>query len=111
MRSPPVTTEVCRPGYPVHGRSVCHDSSQLIFREENMRKAAFRQCAYLWLLTTAIFVGVGGAVTSSARAQDAEPDHLKCYEVVKDTNPKDKVIVDLITQLGEEQGCKLATKA
>src|SRR6266545_7994847 len=78
-----------------------------------MRNAAFLRRAWLWLFATAVFVGASGTVVPSGGAQtSADPDHLKCYQVVQDTNPREKEIVNLFNQqFGQELECTLITKA
>ena len=66
----------------------------------------------LGLFATAVFVGASLMMGSLARAGGPNPDHLKCYKVAKDSNPRTKEIVNLFNeQFGEEKECKLVTKA
>lgn len=68
-----------------------------------------------WLLTNALVLGISAlaAVQTPAFAQviPGEPDHLKCYEVLKDQNQLDEKEVDLINKFGLEPGCDVTTKA
>ncbi len=67
----------------------------------------------LWLFAITVFAGASFLMGSVARAGvNPEPDHLKCYQVVEDTNSRDKEIVDLFNQqFGPESGCTLTTQA
>jgi len=69
--------------------------------------------ATLRLFAMAVFAGASFMMGSVARAGvTPKPDHLKCYQVVNDTNSRDKEIVDLFNQqFGPELGCTLVTQA
>lgn len=68
-----------------------------------------------WLLTSTLAFGISAfaAVQTPAFAQviPGDPDHLKCYEVVKDQNQLDTKEVDLVNKFGLEPGCDVTTKA
>ena len=68
------------------------------------------------LLVGALALGIGFGLatqTSNAFAQiiPGEPDHLKCYEVLKDQNLQDEKEVDLVNKFGLEPECNVTTKA
>jgi hypothetical protein len=67
----------------------------------------------LWLFATAVFIGASLMIGSLAHAGTTpQPDHLKCYQVVQDTNTREKEIVTLFNQqFGQEPECTLITKA
>ena len=52
-----------------------------------------------------------GALTAlaagPASAQMLQRDHLKCYEVLKDQNPPEEVVVNLFNAFGLEPGCEV----
>lgn len=78
-----------------------------------MRNVTFICRACLWLCVTAVFVGASLVVVSSGNAQPTavEQDHLKCYQVVKDTLPPSTEIVNLFNeQFGPENDCALSTR-
>lgn len=66
-----------------------------------------------WLVTSALALGIIAAVNTPGFAQviPGEPDHLKCYEVLKDQNQLDEKEVDLVNKFGLEPNCDVTTKA
>ena len=68
-----------------------------------------------WLLTSALALSmnVGTALHTPGFAQviPGDPDHLKCYEVIKDQNDIDETVVDLVNKFGLEPQCEVTTKA
>jgi hypothetical protein len=77
-----------------------------------MRNVDFFRRACLWVFGTAVFVGVSLVAVSSESAPTPPVDHLKCYQVTQDTNPREKATVNLNNaQFGLEEGCTLITKA
>ncbi|MGE0820865.1 MAG: hypothetical protein AB7G75_00365 [Candidatus Binatia bacterium] len=69
----------------------------------------FRQ----WLLASAFTLSTIVTVNTPGFAQiiPGEPDHLKCYEVLKDQNQLDSKEVDLVNKFGLEPDCDVTTKA
>ena len=67
----------------------------------------------LWLFATAVFLGASLMTGSLVHAGTTpQPDHLKCYKVAKDTNPRETEIVRLFNQqFPPETECKLIIKA
>jgi hypothetical protein len=70
------------------------------------------QSMRFWGIVVAMCVGL---VASAGLVQGQllfEPDHLKCYRVLRDQNPNKSVPVDLFNrQFGEERECRVNTKA
>jgi hypothetical protein len=80
-----------------------------------MQNTAFLSFRLL-LLTGALALGMSYgsaslATPAFAQAIPGDPDHLKCYRVLKDGNPADWKEVDLYNKFGLEPGCDLLTKA
>jgi hypothetical protein len=70
-----------------------------------------------WWLAMAVFgwslmwSGATAAVAQPCTTPDCA-DHLKCYQVIKDTHPVHRHVVDLFNQqFGAEPGCKLSDHA
>lgn len=77
-----------------------------------MRRATFISRACLWRFAKAALTGVTLVMVSSGSAAVAgEADHLKCYQVTKDTHLPKQAIVDLLNeQFGEEPDCTVQIK-
>jgi hypothetical protein len=112
-RSPPVRIKAC-PDPAETSAPLVTAAKPLAYEEHGMRNASFICRSCLWLLVIAVVVGASMVVVSSAGAQvpPPDPDHLKCYQVLQDTNPREKEIVDLLNdQFGLEKQCTVFTKS
>ena len=66
--------------------------------------------ARVGLLTALLVTGLP-VVQAAAQAIPGDPDHLKCYQVVKDENPNAEKEMNLINKFGLEPGCHLRIKS
>lgn len=65
-----------------------------------------------WFLTGAFVLGLSTLhIPAFAQGIPGDPDHLKCYQVLKDENQAEVKDLDLVNKFGLEAGCHLVTKA
>lgn len=70
------------------------------------------QSRQLLMMVTLLGTGLVLMTSGHALGQVFEQDHLKCYKVLKDSNPVGSHVVDLLNrQFGEEKECKVNNKA